>query len=122
MIEQFNSYTMEGMNLNGQLCLGEDIADYCGVTVALNSLIIYLTEHNLNVKEGMDLFFKSYATIWRNNIRPDALKNRLVTDPHAPGYYRVNGILPNIPQFYELYNVTENDGMYLEPSKRTLLW
>lgn len=122
MEEQFNNYTMEGMNLNGNLCLGENIADYCGVIVSINSLLSNLNSTDGDKNDQMKLFFESYATIWRNNIRPDALKNRIVVDPHSPGYYRVNGILSNIPHFYELYNVTENDKMYLEPNKRTVLW
>lgn len=122
MVEQFNNYIMEGMQLNGELELGENIADHSGVTISLSALIDYCKKNNIDEKKEMDLFFRSFATIWRNNIKPDALKNRLISDPHAPGYYRTNGILSNVPEFYELYNVTENDKMYLEPSKRTILW
>lgn len=125
MIKQFSSYVMEGMNLNGELELGENIADYSGVTIALSALISYCKENNYDKNEidkQIDLFFKSFATIWRNNIRPDALKNRIISDPHAPGYYITNGILSNIPEFYELYSVTKSDRMYLEPSERTILW
>ncbi len=121
--EQFNSYVVEGMNVNGKLTLGENIADLGGVSITLDCLNDYLTTHpELDYQQELKNFFTQWAVIWRTNIRPDEAKQRVVTDPHSPGSLRVNGILKNIPEFYQLYNITSSDKMYLEPEKRCGIW
>ena len=67
-------------------------------------------------------FFLNYANIWKAKIRKKEALKRLVTDVHSPPIYRVNGILPNFPPFYETWNIKKGDNMYLDPSKRTKIW
>ncbi len=121
--EQFNCYQVEGMNINGKLTLGENIADLGGVSITLDCLKEYLTTHpELDYDQELKNFFTQWAVIWRTNIRPDEAKQRVVTDPHSPGSLRVNGILKNIPEFYQIYNITDANQMYLEPEKRCTIW
>jgi len=121
--EQFNSYIIEGMNINGKLTLGENIADLGGITITLDCLKDYLYQHpEMNYELELNNFFKQWAIIWRNNIRPDEAKKRILTDPHSPGCLRVNGILKNIDDFYTIFNIKENDGMYIREEDRCLIW
>ena len=108
--KQFNSYIIEGESVNGSLTLGENIADLGGLTIALEGLKKYLIEHsteNINTSQGTPLhrFFTSYATVWRNNSRREHIKQMLLTDPHSPPLFRVNGIVRNMKDFYDLFNV-----------------
>ena len=121
--EQFNSYIIEGMNINGKLTLGENIADLGGVSITLDCLKDYLYQYpEINYNTELNNFFKQWAIIWRNNIRPDEAKKRILTDPHSPGCLRVNGILKNIDVFYAIFNINENDDMYLNKENRCLIW
>jgi len=121
--EQFNSYVMEGMNINGKLTLGENIADLGGVTITLDCLRDFLYQHpTMNYNTELINFFTQWAIIWRNNIRSDEAKQRILTDPHSPGYFRVNGILKNIDEFYTIFNIKENDEMFIKQENRCLIW
>jgi putative endopeptidase len=121
--EQFNSYIIEGMNINGKLTLGENIADLGGVSITLDCLKDYLYQHpEINYDTELKIFFKQWAVIWRNNIRPDEAKKKILTDPHSPGCLRVNGILKNIDDFYTIFNINENDNMYIKQENRCLIW
>lgn len=119
----FSEYVVEGMNVNGELCLGENIADLGGLGISLEALRLYLEETDHPDSDGeLKKVFYNWATIWRNNIKPDEAKKRIVTDPHSPGHVRVNGIVKNIPAFYQLFNVSEGDEMFLAPDKRGKIW
>jgi len=121
--EQFNQYIIEEMNINGKLTLGENIADLGGVTITLDCLKDYLKNNNsVDYKTELKNFFIQWAIIWRNNIRPDESKQRILTDPHSPGCLRVNGILKNISDFYDIFDINNTDEMFLDITKRCLIW
>jgi len=110
---QFNNYSINGMKLNGELTLGENIADLGGITISLESMKQYLQEHPLhntihNLFTPHQRFFINYAIIWRGHYRDEEIKNRLLTDPHSPPIFRVNGIIKNIDEFYNSFNISEN--------------
>ena len=121
--ELFNSYEYFGIKVNGKLTLGENIADLGGLTFSLRTL-----ERILNKDLNKDLnietkkLFEQWAKIWRCNITDDTLKNQLLTDPHSPTDLRVNTILRNLDEFYDIFNITENDKMYLDPLLRSKIW
>ena len=71
---------------------------------------------------GDQRFFMGYAQVWRSKMREDALRARLLSDPHSPGEYRVNGIVGNVDAFYEAFDVKEGDNMYLKPEDRVKIW
>ena len=121
--KQFDNYVVEDLKLNGKLTLGENIADLGGVTITLDCIKDHLYAHpELDYKQELINFFTQWAIIWRVNMRPDEAKQRVLTDPHSPGKYRVNGILANIKEFYELFDIKPTDAMYLNEEMRCQIW
>lgn len=116
----FNEFSYFGMNVNGKLTLGENIADLGGILFSLKTLERLVEPDKL--KEQIKNLFEQWAKIWRCNITEDALKNQLLTDPHSPTQLRVNAILQNIDEFYEIYNIKQGDAMYLAPDARSNIW
>jgi putative endopeptidase len=126
LVEQFNRFEpFPGFKVNGHLTLGENIADLVGLTIAFDAYKLSLGGKPAPVIDGLpgeQRFFLGYAQVWRRKHREADLKNRLVTDPHSPAEYRVNGTVPNVPAFYEAFGVKEGDKMYLPPEKRVKIW
>ncbi len=129
LVNQYNGFmAIDSMHVDGELTLGENIADFGGLTIALEAFKINMKEKGIDPNEKIDgftpiqRFFLSYATIWRQNIRDKELKNRLENDVHSPGEYRVNGALFNVPEFYEVFNIKETDKLYRTPEQRPVIW
>lgn len=120
MEDLFASFDYFGINVNGKLTLGENIADLGGITLSLKTLERLVDSDNIK-NETKNLFIQ-WAKIWRCNIMDDSLKNQLLTDPHSPTELRVNGILPNLQEFCDAYDIKMGDKMYIEPEKRSNLW
>ena len=74
-----------------------------------------------NEKDEKDCMM-SWAKIWSANVRYEYAQQMITLDPHSPPHLRINGILPHIKRFYEIFNIQESDGMYLELEKRCELW
>ena len=112
--------------INGKFTLGENIGDLGGVNSAFDGLELYLAKHgDIPLIDGFSQqqrFFISWATIWRTKMREEALRTRVMTDPHSPGMYRGYVPLRNIDAFYEAFNINEDDEMYLKPSDRVKIW
>ena len=125
--DQYAKYVIEGKNLNGELTLGENIADLGGVSISYHSLSKYLND-NINeskVLEGFtpqQRFFLNYAKIWRSNTRSKEILNRLVTDPHSPPEFRVNGVVTNLVEFYKAFGVKETDKLWKPENERISIW
>jgi len=117
LVKQFDSIKVLGHNVSGQLTLGENIADYTAVTICTQVLTRYKARSH-----QYKLLYKSYANIWKQKIRQEELIKRLQTDPHAPGRYRTNQILSNIPEFIQVYLIDSEHPMYIPESKRVNLW
>ena len=116
---------IEGLNVNGRLTLGENIGDLAGVTIGYRAYLRSLDGKEGPVIDGLtgpQRFFMGWAQVWRGKIREDALRSRLLSDPHSPGEYRVLGPLKQVDPFYEAFGVKEGDGMYLPPSDRVKIW
>ncbi|HKJ91762.1 MAG TPA: M13-type metalloendopeptidase, partial [Longimicrobiales bacterium] len=121
--ERFNP--IDDLHVNGRLTLGENIGDLTGLTVAHRAYVISLGGKTAPVIDGMtgdQRFFIGWAQIWRNRSRPEELRNRLLTDPHAPNRYRVNGPLANMDEFYKAFGVRPGDAMFLPPEARVRIW
>jgi putative endopeptidase len=128
LIAQYSSYSpIEGMNVNGELTLGENIGDLGGVEMAYAAYQRYLEKHGgadeeLDGFNGQQRFFLGWAQVWRGLIRDDALRQRLVTDPHSPSQYRINGVVRNIDAWYEAFDVGADAALYLAEEARASIW
>ena len=111
--------------MNGELTLGENIGDMAGLTVAYQAYKNSLDGKEAPVIDGLtgdQRFFIGWTQVWRRNMREEALRQRILTDPHSPGNYRVIGALQNMPEFYEAFDVKEGDKMFLPVEKRVKIW
>jgi predicted metalloendopeptidase len=126
LVAQYDSYEpLPGQKVNGKLTLGENIADLCGVTMALRAYHLSLNGKAAPVLDGYtgdQRFFLGYARNWRSKDRPEWLKTRLVVDPHAPEQYRTDGVVTHIDAFYQAFGVQEGDKLYRSPSDRVRIW
>ena len=110
------NFQVNGKNVNGELTLGENLADHGGVKIAYYALKKHL-EKTGNVKNisgftPYERFFISWANVWKTNISPIEADKRIITDPHSPNEWRINGTLANIPEFHKVFNVKKEDNMY----------
>jgi len=115
------------MNGNGELTLGENIADNGGLHVSYLAMQNAMAKKQVN-KEQMDgftpeqRFFLAYAAVWASNIRPAAALQLTQMDVHSLGRNRVNVALPQVTEFIDAFGIKEGDGMWLAPEKRVVLW
>jgi putative endopeptidase len=122
---QYDAYEAAGMHVNGRLTLGENIGDLSGITVAY--LAYHLSLHGkpapvLNGLTGDQRFFLAWAQGWRELIREEALRNRVMTDPHSPAQFRVNGVVRNVDAWYPAFSIKPGDKLYLSPEERVHIW
>jgi endothelin-converting enzyme/putative endopeptidase len=104
--DEYSGFSVGDLKVNGKLTLGENTADHGGVTVALMALEEYLKTHPADKVGGFtpaQRLFLSYAQIWCQNVTLEAARMRVMTDPHSPGQYRVNGVVQNLPAFREAF-------------------
>lgn len=125
--DNFNAIIIvDSVHANGTLTLGENIADYGGLTIAYNALQKALKESGKDQAIAgftpQQRFFLSYAFIWAENIRDEELLRRTKTDSHSMGRWRVNGTLPEIDAFYQAFDIKEGDPMYYPKEKRAHIW
>ena len=126
LVEQFNKYEpLDSVFVNGELTLGENIGDLGGMAISYNAYKNSLNGAEAPVIDGLtgeQRFFFGWAQVWRGKIRDKALEQQVLTDPHSPGQYRVLGILSNLPEFYEAFDVKEGDPMYRNADQRAQIW
>ena len=133
LVEAFNNCValddpeLGKMNGNGELTLGENIADNGGLHVSYLAMQNAMEKKQVN-KEQMDgftpeqRFFLAYAAVWASNIRPAAALQLTQMDVHSLGRNRVNVALPQVTEFIDAFGIKEGDGMWLAPEKRVVLW
>ena len=126
VVTQFNSYCpLDSLCINGQLTLGENIADFGGLTIAFEA---YKMTEEYKAAQSVDgftpeqRFFLGFGRIWAGSYRDDAMRTQLLTNPHSPGEYRVNGTVVNMPEWYAAWGIKEGDAMYLAPEQRAKIW
>ena len=126
LVAQYNGFTpLEGISVNGRLTLGENIGDNGGLQVSRHAYRLSLNGAEAPVIDGMSgdqRFFMGWAQAWRQNIRDEALRNQVLTDPHSPAQYRCNGTVRNMDSWYEAFNVQPSDALYLAPTERVTIW
>ena len=116
---------LPGLNANGRLTLGENLADHGGLQVAWYAYKNATAKKPLKVKDGFTAdqrFFIAYAGVWGQNITEQEIRQRVKNDPHSLGEWRVNGALPHIDMWYEAFGVKEGDKMFIPKEQRLDLW
>lgn len=124
--EQYSQFEVfPGEFVNGDLTLGENIGDLGGLTIAYKAYFLSLDGKAAPVLDGYTAeqrIFLGWGQIWRRLYRDKELQTRLKTDSHSPSEYRVNGIVQNMPEFYQAFDVKEGDGHYLKKEDRVKIW
>jgi putative endopeptidase len=114
-----------GSFINPDLTMGENIADFAGVMVALDAYHRSLNGKPAPVIDGLtgdQRFFLAYAQVWKSKAREDSLRSQVTTDPHSPARYRTIAPLRNVDAWYEAFNISPSDKMYIPPEKRVHIW
>jgi putative endopeptidase len=126
LADQYDAYeVLPGVNVNGRLTLGENIADLGGLTLAYHA---YLKHRGDQVVEPIDGFtdeqriFLGWAQVWQMHGRDEYLKNQVVTDPHSPGKFRVNGPMSNMPEFAKAFGGVCENGVAKAPQDQIIIW
>lgn len=124
MKEHFNNIeVLPGVHANGEFTLGENLADYGGVTVAFDAYKKFGEKsESFDGLTPDQRFFIAYAMTEASNIRDEDAMRLTKTNEHSLGRWRVNGILPHVEAWYDVFNINENDALYLSPDKRVKLW
>ncbi|NNL98189.1 MAG: hypothetical protein HKO63_08290, partial [Acidimicrobiia bacterium] len=126
LVEQFNAFEpLDGLTVNGELTLGENIADLGGATVAFHALGQVLDETGRNEVAGLtpeQRFFLAFARSWRSTETEEYLRLRVQTDPHSPSQYRCNGTVVNMPEFAEAFNLDDDAPLAHPPEARAKIW
>ncbi len=116
---------LPGVKVNGDLTMGENIADLGGVTLALEAYRASLKGQPAPVIDGMtgdQRVFLGWAQAWRGKARDAAIKRQVTSDPHSPRPYRVNGVMRNVDAWYEAFDVKPGDKLYVAPEDRVHIW
>lgn len=126
LVAQYNEFeVLPDLNVNGEFTLGENIGDLGGLSIALKAYKMSLKGNEAPVLDGFtgeQRVFIGYGQAWRGKSRDEALRVQVNTDPHSPRDFRVNGVVRNVPEFYEAFNVQPTDSLYLAPDKRVKIW
>jgi endothelin-converting enzyme len=126
LIRQFNDYqALAGLPVNGELTLGENVGDLAGLSLALRAYRLSLRGRPAPVLDGVpgeQRFFLAWARMWRMKVRPDYLREWVLTFPYAPYEYRANGAVQNLPAFHDAFGVNTSDKLFRNPAERVTIW
>jgi putative endopeptidase len=116
---------LPGVHINGELTMGENIADLGGLTLALDAYHASLRGKPASVIDGYSgdqRVFLGWAQAWRGKVRDDAVRRQVVSDPHSPRQFRVNGVVRNIDAWYEIFGVKPDEKLFVAPADRVRIW
>jgi endothelin-converting enzyme/putative endopeptidase len=124
---QYDTYEpVPGTHIQGALTMGENIGDLGGIEAAYGAFQRYQAKHGkakvIGGLTGDQRFFLAYAQAWQSKTREGAQRQQLLTDPHSPAKFRVNGIVRNVDAWYTAFNIKPGDALYLPPEKRVHIW
>ncbi|MEO0030743.1 MAG: hypothetical protein RIS94_501, partial [Pseudomonadota bacterium] len=111
--------------VNGLLTMGENIGDVGGLSLAYRAYKLSLHGKPAPVIDGLtgdQRFFLSWAQVWRSQVRDEMARQYLVTDPHSPAQYRINGVVRNFDEWVKAFGVKPGDKLYLPPAERVRIW
>ena len=116
---------LPGLNANGKLTLGENIADHGGIMISMQAFHNATKENPLPVVDGLTAeqrFFLSYSGVWAGHVRDEEIRNLTKSDVHSLSRWRVNGTLPHIDAWYEAFGITEESPMFVPQDERLNIW
>jgi predicted metalloendopeptidase len=126
LVEQYGAYEpIPGYHINGELTLGENIADNAGLAIAYKAYKLSASAARASVIDGFTAeqrFYVGWAQAWREKVRDKEAVRLLTIDPHSPSTYRAIGAAINQDPFYAAFALKQGDKMYLPPDKRTRIW
>lgn len=126
LVGQYSAFQpFDDLHANGEFTLGENIGDLGGLSIGLLAYKLSLNGAEPPVLDGftgMQRVFIGWAQVWRSKMRDEALRSLINTNPHSPPQYRINGVVPNVPEFYEAFDVLDSDALYLAPEDRVKIW
>lgn len=126
LVDQFDAYVaIDDLHVNGELTLGENIADLGGLKMAYKAFKTRSAREIQSVVDGYtpeQQFFRAWARAWRENFRPETLKVQVNTDPHSPNHFRANGPLGNLQEFADAFDLREDSPMMRPRSERAEIW
>ncbi len=126
LVAQYNSFkAFPDLNVNGAYTLGENIGDLGGLSIAIKAYKASLNGKEAPVMDGftgMQRVFLGWGQVWGEKSREEALRSQIAGDPHSPAKFRINGVVRNVPEFYEAFKVKPGDSLYLAPEKRVKIW
>jgi putative endopeptidase len=128
LIAQYDALEPEetpGHKVNGALTIGENIGDLGGLGIAYKAYLLSLNGNEPEVIDGFtgaQRFFMGWAQVWRTKIRAEEAMRRLAIDPHSPAEFRCNQIVRNLDEFYEAFDVSPDDELWLAPEERVRIW
>ena len=126
LVEQYSAYQpFDDLNVNGEFTLGENIGDLGGISIGLLAYNMSRDGEDSPVIDGctgVQRVFLGYGQVWRNKYRDESLRLLIGTNPHSPSMYRANGAVRNVPEFYEAFDVGEDEALYLPPEERVKIW
>lgn len=126
LVDQYSSFdALPGLKVNGATSLGENIGDLGGLNMAYEAYHNSLQGKQAPVLDGLtgdQRFFLSWAQVWRTKIRDEALRAQVLSDPHAPPYFRVNGAVRNMDEWYAAFDVKPGEKLFLAPEQRVKIW
>ncbi|HLK34572.1 MAG TPA: M13 family metallopeptidase [Terriglobales bacterium] len=125
LARQYDAYQpFPDLHVNGQQTLAENIADVAGISAAYDGYHASLGDKPAPAQEGFSgdqQFFIAFGQAWALKVRPAALRQQVLTDPHAPAEYRADTVR-NIAAWYPAFNVKPGEKLYLAPDARVLIW
>jgi putative endopeptidase len=116
---------LPGLHVNGRLTLGENIGDLGGLSVAYAAYHLSLKGRAAPVLDGLSgdqRFFLSWAQVWQGLYRDAQMRNQVLSNPHSPPQFRVNGVVRNVDAWYAAFDVKSTDRLYLPPAERVHIW
>ena len=126
LVTQYSKYRVyDDLYVNGELTLSENIGDLSGLNIAFKAYQTSLNGKPAPVIDGLtgdQRFFMGFAQIWRSKFVEETMRNIVATDSHSPEEFRTLGVLSNMNEFYEAFDVREGDAMYIPPKDRVKIW
>lgn len=126
VVNQYSQYkVLDSLKLNGELTLGENLADIGGIAIAYDAFKMTKQGQSQKKIDGFtpdQRFFLGFAQVWQEVVRPEYIRMLINVDPHSPSENRVNGPLSNFEPFYKTFNIAEKNKMYRQANDRAKIW